>query len=89
MTTAYAIADASPFCETHGRVDDLIKQLTSAEAMRATLGDIERLLAKGPPSSAACQPLTTCVASYPAARGCSVELAEIRRRSISATIRSP
>jgi hypothetical protein len=46
MTTAYAVADVSPFCETHERVDDLIKQLTSPEAMRATLGDIERLLAK-------------------------------------------
>ena len=40
------IANDSPFCEAHGRVDDLIKKLTSAEAMRATLTDIERLLAK-------------------------------------------
>src|SRR5689334_21266592 len=46
MTTAYALANASPFCEAHARVDDLIKQLTSPEAMRAQLGDIERLLAK-------------------------------------------
>ena len=40
------IANDSPFCEAHGRVDDLIKKLTSAEAMSATLTDIERLLAK-------------------------------------------
>lgn len=46
MRPAYAVADDSPFCETHDRVDDLIKRLTSPEAMRATLGDIERLLAK-------------------------------------------
>jgi hypothetical protein len=46
MTTASALANASPFCEAHARVDDLIKQLTSPEAMRAQLGDIERLLAK-------------------------------------------
>jgi hypothetical protein len=46
MTTAYALATDSPFCEAHARVDDLIKQLTSPDAMRATLGDIERLLAK-------------------------------------------
>ncbi|HEX7840882.1 MAG TPA: hypothetical protein VF469_25565 [Kofleriaceae bacterium] len=43
---AERIANDSPFCEAHSRVDDLIKQLTSTEAMRATLGDIERLLAK-------------------------------------------
>jgi hypothetical protein len=46
MTTPYAVADLRPFCETHERVGDLIEQLTSPEAMRATLGDIERLLAK-------------------------------------------
>jgi len=46
MTTAYALAADSPFCETHARVDDLIKQLTSPDAMRASLGEIERLLAK-------------------------------------------
>src|SRR5215470_5149172 len=46
MTTAYALANDSAFCEAHARVDDLIKKLTSPEAMRATLGDIERLLAK-------------------------------------------
>jgi len=45
MTAAYAIAAARPFCETHDRVDDLIKKLTSSDAMRATLSDIERLLA--------------------------------------------
>jgi hypothetical protein len=46
MTTAYAIANDSPFWEAHARVDDLIKKLTSPELMRAPLGDIERLLAK-------------------------------------------
>lgn len=46
MTTAYALASGSPFCEAHARVDELIKQLTSPDAMRAPLGDIERLLAK-------------------------------------------
>jgi hypothetical protein len=40
------IENDSPFCEAHARVDDLIKKLTSPEAMGATLGDIERLLAK-------------------------------------------
>ena len=40
------IANDSPFCEAHARVDDLIKKLTSAEAMGATITDIERLLAK-------------------------------------------
>lgn len=40
------IANDSPFCEAHGRVDDLIKKLTSPEAMGATLTEIERLLAK-------------------------------------------
>lgn len=46
MTTAYALANNSPFWEAHARVDDLIKKLTSPELMRAPLGDIERLLAK-------------------------------------------
>jgi hypothetical protein len=46
MTTAYAIANDSPFWEAHARVDDLIKKLTSPELMRAPLGDIERLLAQ-------------------------------------------
>ena len=46
MTTAYAIANDDPFWEAHARVDDLIKNLTSPELMRAPLGDIERLLAK-------------------------------------------
>jgi hypothetical protein len=40
------IANDSPFCEAHTRVDDLIAKLTSPEAMRATMTDIERLLAK-------------------------------------------
>lgn len=40
------IADDSPFCEAHARVDELIKKLTSREAMGGTLGDMERLLAK-------------------------------------------
>jgi hypothetical protein len=40
------IANDSPFCEAHARVDDLIAKLTSPEAMRATMTDIERLLAK-------------------------------------------
>jgi hypothetical protein len=43
---AEAIANDSPFCEAHARVDDLIKKLTSAEAMGAPITDIERLLAK-------------------------------------------
>lgn len=46
MPPAYAIANDSPFCEAHARVDDLIKKLTSPEAMRAPLGTIERLLAE-------------------------------------------
>ena len=48
MKTARAetIANDSPFCEARARVDDLIKKLTSAEAMGATITDIERLLAK-------------------------------------------
>ena len=40
------IANDSPFCEAHIRVDDLIKKLTSPEAMGATITEIERLLAK-------------------------------------------
>lgn len=40
------IANGSPFCEARARMDDLIKQLLTAEAMSGTLGDIERLLAK-------------------------------------------
>jgi hypothetical protein len=40
------IANDSPFCEAHARVDDLIAKLTSPDAMRATMTDIERLLAK-------------------------------------------
>ena len=40
------IANDRPFCEAHARVDDLIKKLTSPEAMGATISDIERLLAK-------------------------------------------
>lgn len=40
------IANDSPFCEAHARVDELIKKLTSREAMGGTLGDMERLLAK-------------------------------------------
>lgn len=40
------IANDSPFCEAHARVDDLIAKLTSPEAMGATITDIERLLAK-------------------------------------------
>jgi hypothetical protein len=43
---AEAIANDSPFCEAHARVDDLIKKLTSTEAMGATITDIERLLAR-------------------------------------------
>jgi hypothetical protein len=48
MKTARAetIANDSPFCEAHARVDDLIKKLTSDEAMAATITDIERMLAK-------------------------------------------
>ncbi len=40
------IANDSPFCEAHAGVDDLIKKLTSPEAMGATISEIERLLAK-------------------------------------------
>ena len=40
------IANDSPFCEAHARVDDLIAKLTSPAAMRGTMTDIERLLAK-------------------------------------------
>lgn len=40
------IANDSPFCEAHAGVDDLIKKLTSPEAMGATITDIERMLAK-------------------------------------------
>ena len=40
------IANDSPFCEAHARVDDLIAKLTSPESMGATITDIERLLAK-------------------------------------------
>ena len=40
------IANDSAFCDAHARVDDLIKKLTSPEAMSATITDIERLLAK-------------------------------------------
>lgn len=40
------IANDSPFCEAHACVDDLIAKLSSPEAMRATMTDIERLLAK-------------------------------------------
>jgi len=36
------IANDSLFCEAHTRVDDLIAKLTSPEAMRATMTDIER-----------------------------------------------
>lgn len=48
MTTTRpaTIANDSPFCEAHSRMDDLIKKLTTVEAMSGTLGDIERLLAK-------------------------------------------
>lgn len=40
------IANDSPFCEAHAGVDDLIKKLTSPEAMGATISEIERMLAK-------------------------------------------
>jgi hypothetical protein len=43
---AKTIANDSPFCEAHAGVDDLIKKLTSPEAMGATISEIERLLAK-------------------------------------------
>jgi hypothetical protein len=45
-TNTKEIASGRPFCEAHAGVDDLIKKLTSPEAMGATLGEIERLLAK-------------------------------------------
>jgi hypothetical protein len=40
------IANDSPFCEAHAGVDDLIKKLTSPEAMGATISEIERLLSR-------------------------------------------
>jgi hypothetical protein len=40
------IDDDSSFCDARARMDDLIKQLTTQDAMSGTLGNIERLLAK-------------------------------------------
>jgi hypothetical protein len=51
-------------CEVHARVDDLIKQLTNPEAMRATLDDIERVkdsvCQDGLPRGLTTQPTCSC-----------------------------
>lgn len=40
------LATTGPFCDAHGRMDELIAKLTAPDAMGATLTDMERLLAK-------------------------------------------